>query len=862
MIDRVGAPLANMRTLLIGSALPALLSAIPAQDERAPFEAATFAFPASTSIVSVADLDGDGDQDAIGWYWIDTAFSSLRLSTFTNDGTGRFSPRTTETVSNNSGLAMTWDVQVGRLDAIAGNDFVAAFGVTVLPSVAPRWTEPAAVMQLTVADFDGDSFDDVAVLLRPVFPALDQELRLYRNAGNAFTLVGSLLTRGIEMRVAELDGDGRPDLVLRDGANVRLLLVAGGGSSITQADALPYALHPSEVPMLVVGDIDGDRDDDIVVFVDFVQGINGRAEYLVWRRTGAAAFAAEPRVAGGPATGLADIDGDGDLDGTCCGGGGPTPVYAVNASTIHLAKNDGSGRFAKAWTIPNRGGLRFAGAVDVDGDGDRDLVAGRTIFFNQSGFRIDPQPDAGVRTAALQTADLDGDGDPDLHTAPSQRLDNDGMGGFTTLSVPFPPPPIGGWGIGSYAGDFDGDGDIDHIVRHTNGSTFYGMRLLRNNGGGGYTDGGYAAAAGVSFDGATSGFDILQYELVSDVDRDGDADLILSGRTWLNDGTGFFPRAQFHLMGVPKALADLDQDGHLDVVTGGRVGFGSSDGRFDPIGPYLRVNHPDASVAVGDLDGDGWLDIAYVETTAVPGVLHVVWNYGNRAFADQPLPIPVPMTTSSSDVGYAFLLDLDGDGRTDLCAGPTIWSHGNAALVLYGDGSRTPSRWTAQVLDPRLVADVDGDGDADVLGADLARGARLVLPRDGLRRQFGTATVGLGQMRPVLGASGPFRAGSTIALHLRGAMGGTLAVFVLGLQESNVADWPLPGLNGYALPVAAWFAVSLGGEPGIAGAGHLSIPVAVPAGLSGLVLCHQAFFVDPTAPSGVTQSNGLELRYR
>ena len=53
---------------------------------------------------------------------------------------------------------------------------------------------------------------------------------------------------------------------------------------------------------------------------------------------------------GGPATHLIDVDGDGDLDGLCCGGGsGPYPNEG--SSTFQVALNDGAGVFAPAFPI-------------------------------------------------------------------------------------------------------------------------------------------------------------------------------------------------------------------------------------------------------------------------------------------------------------------------------------------------------------------------------------------------------------------------------------------------------------------------------------------------------------------------------
>src|SRR5690606_9424559 len=120
--------------------------------------------------------------------------------------------------------------------------------------------------------------------------------------------------------------------------------------------------------------------------------------------------------------------------------------------------------------------FRLAGAPDVDGDGDLDLVAGRTILFNQGTFGVDPRPDVPALPAKSVVYDQDGDGDPDIVQGHSAVRRNDGSGGFAAAIPLAPPPPAGTFyrGLGHH-GDFDGDGDVDVIVGHVQGLTVLGM---------------------------------------------------------------------------------------------------------------------------------------------------------------------------------------------------------------------------------------------------------------------------------------------------------------------------------------------------------------------------------------------------
>jgi len=195
-----------------------------------------------------------------------------------------------------------------------------------------------------------------------------------------------------KLAIGEIDGDGRPDVLLAVEQRVRLFTALDGvlvnvGSFL---DDVPGT------PIVLCGELTGDGMEDVILFSE-----DGQQQLL--RRTGPASFDQEPLRAGGPATDLADVNGDGLLDGVCCGGGSSYELYNKNPSAFQISINDG-GVFRPAFRIQGLGSHHLAGATDLDEDGDLDLVAGRTILWNDGGLHQPPPTDATTGSAALPQA--------------------------------------------------------------------------------------------------------------------------------------------------------------------------------------------------------------------------------------------------------------------------------------------------------------------------------------------------------------------------------------------------------------------------------------------------------------------------
>ena len=872
-----------------------LLAALPcaAQESAAIFDAPLVVTSTTQRLEHLLDWDGDGLQDFVTY---SEGSTGVGLVASRNDGQGRlvglFSLGRSSGGGTDRSRMETCDANgdgrddlvwvIGRRGGFYGFLEVLAMPGTQVTRVAHLLYEGTSAAPIdfgTVLDADQDGDTDRVRLAGQTLI-----LELFEQDGSGtWSATTSTLELGFDTTALvrmDFDGDAHPDLYLHRGVRGSFVALAGG--SLHAPVTFQHGIQ-SDMPMAIPGDVDGDGDQDLAIF-----DMDG---YALYRRTGPSSWALEARRAGGPAAKFADVDNDGDLDGVCCGGGGSSPKYFDGASTFRVALNGGSGDFAPAFTIPGLGSHEIAGAADLDRDGDVDLVGGQCIYFARGPLSGPPQRALPAPQSQRSLVDFDRDGDVDFAPGIGGFARHLGNGAARAATLLCPPPPQGTSDEGpGLPGDWDGDGDVDLLVRRWAGADFQEMHLLVNEGGGSYADGGTAS---------TTDFlpDIAGVEPESsfavDLDQDGDLDLVTFLRTattydcwtrsWLNDGAGRFTFrwegadvwplgfAPLHGSSAPDALLVRYSDATVYLHPG------LGDGRFEGtglLGLYMGGTLGPACLALEDFDQDGDLDLAGAFQFGGEGWYHgkgwFIPNVGGSlSLADKVLLDDLDNQITTSDPHptprIALAGDVDGDGLKDVVLSSPL--HRRAAISIVRRASDN-SGWLAPVhqvvysIDPAdelnvaavagALLDIDGDGDedyvTDVIWNNPLRGPHLW----GARRQDTSGAGDAAGRVPTLGASGPFRPGERMSLHLTGVPAGAPAVlYVAGA---------FPGSKLRTQPERFFPMLSfVTSGPATPGAGEWTTTFDVP--FTALVHRLRVELVDPADPTRLLRSNELALTF-
>ena len=673
------------------------------------------------------DFDDDGDQDVVtGSGWLEN-LGDMKFSTprpFRSDFGGRI-----------VGMA---DIDGdAALDLLGVSDDRHTF-VWLQRGVDLAVLQPQIVGMIadddapfSVGDFDADG--DLDLILSEAAPGGSS--RLYENTDGAgrFELVENRTFDGTLGTVADLNGDGRVDVITSDAWHENLGIDVG-----FREHAWP---RRGSNRIVAVADLDGDRDVDLLTNIPTWSANNGDGTFrepiqlektthkersvrpidmdgdgdldllvtahlgdrLAWHENldGRGTFSRSNSIfaqVGSALTSLADFDGDGQLD---------LLASAREAAPVAWYRNQGDGQFSNPQVLVPAAYIVASGSealpVDLDQDGDLDVVVARWTFGdsrsnviwleNVDGAGTFRESELGIQTgreAQILTTDVDGDGLSDLVVADLDDASTNALRWYPNLGVGrFGDSQVvdDGGGMISIA-DMNGDSVAD-LIRVSRESKRVSV-FLNDAGRGQYL-------AGVTTELETSQ---PVSSLVQDIDGDGLPDLIIRDgaevKIFRNNGTrGLSTEAdvtfELRLAGTLAAV-DVDNDGDLDLIASHVYGFSvyentNARGMFAWKSfrtAFVRVGRPTA----GDIDRDGDLDLLF-GSTILP---NISW-FENRTFGD---------------------IDDDGDfDSADLVAA--------LATGQYEDGVRGNSTW--------YDGDWSGDGEFNSHDLVLAFQAGFNTPR-------------------------------------------------------------------------------------------------------------------------------------
>ncbi len=621
-------------------------------------------------------------------------------------------------------------------------------------------------------DADGD-LDLVAVsdLVQDDLITVFEQIGPLTFSSNLRTL-GSASIRSPEFVViADLYGDDRKlDFVVANSASSELVVLQQTDPlEFTQRQILGGPGITTSVRCVQVADVDRDGD------LDLVSANPDQGSLAIFHKDGSE-FGMVPTLIdvaelGSPAfVVVADLNRDGLPDLA-------SADQLNHALVVLFQQTDGEfDGIPLVLTLPDQARPLALVAADLSGDGVLDLACANenaenvTVFFQKDPGVFDasaplvlggPMVTGGPRF--LTAADLDGDGDLDLVTANSalSPVGNSLSTFFQTLPGEFE----AGARLSServiapksvVASDIDFDGAVDLIATYdSNFGQIQGrVGIFRQE-----------RTARLGFKkvdlGDTTLTPNVRFAAASDLDGDGDFDLVTASRT-TNELTlfeqiaprRFLPEQTRLSTGFRPntiSLSDLDGDGDVDIACSNEgdrfkgidgslsVFFQSGPGVFDEV--TLVLSGPEAGcqffpefVSSADVDGDGLLDlVATSQGSMTKGCssprdrVTVFLQDESSRFERDPILLEKGLAAPMGVAGA----DVNGDGLLDL----VVANEGTDEIVLFfqnrGGG------FTNQSLDlpigtvPRrvAVADLDGNGRLDILTSNLSSAA-VFLQRD------------------------------------------------------------------------------------------------------------------------------------
>jgi hypothetical protein len=666
--------------------------------------------------VAIADVNGDGKPDMVVANWC--AYSSCtspgtNVGVLLGMGDGTFQPA----VEYESGGLYADSVAIAQLrgpgqplDIIVANcgsssqvncvDTSGSGDVSVLLGngdgtfkTAARYSLGASgATSVAVADVNGDGKLDLVVATgSSTAGSVGVLLGVGDGTFGAEATYSSGGLSPLALAVADLNGDGKPDVVVSNqwaddtdtNSNVSVLLNDGTGKFPTAMSNPTGGFYPDSI---AIADVNGDGKPDLVVANSSVGSDGGLGNVGVLLGNGNGTFLAPiPYLSGAygaAAVAVADVNGDGIPDVVVANCSGSSSDCSGSAGNVGVLVGNGDGTFLAAVTYTSGSNYPFAVAVaDVNGDGRPDIVAANCSSANcgqgagYAGVLINTSLVVPEKAGAV-LGDFNGDGKVDVLWR-EERTGTDAMwlmNGVTIVSSALLPtvPDLNMQIVA--VGDFNGDGKADilwreeetgqNVIWFMNGTTVLSSQLL-----------------------PTVSDPNMRIVGVGDFNGDGKADIL-----WRNRRTG---QNAIWLMNGATVVSS----------------------RYLPTVTDLNMQ----VAGVGDFNGDGKADILWREQKTGQNAMWLM--NGFTIVSSQYLP-----TVTDLNMQVVGVRDFNGDGKADI-----LWREqktGQNAMWLMNGFTIVNSQYLPTVTDLNMqvvgVGDFNGDGKADILWREQQTGQNAI----------------------------------------------------------------------------------------------------------------------------------------